>query len=98
MNKPTVLLAHNYYKLHGGEDLAFSAEKRLLQSNGHTVIEYLDFNERIDKMSVVDAARQTIWSSETYEKIKKLIKSAKPDIAHLHNTFMLISPSAYDAL
>ena len=38
-----------------------------------------------------------IWSRDSYKSIKNIIKEHKPDIAHIHNTFFLISPSVYYA-
>jgi glycosyltransferase involved in cell wall biosynthesis len=92
-----VLMAHNYYQQAGGEDNVFAAEKDLLRSRGHEVIEYTDTNERLDGMSRFTAAKEAVWSGTSYQAIKKLIAEKKPDIAHFHNTFLMISPSAYYA-
>ena len=91
------LLAHNYYQQSGGEDTVFAAEASLLRQKGHTVIEYIDDNHRIPGMKKLDVAIQTVWSQDSYRKISELIAMEKPDLAHFHNTFPLISPSAYYA-
>ncbi|NIM20042.1 MAG: glycosyltransferase, partial [Candidatus Latescibacteria bacterium] len=39
----------------------------------------------------------TAWSRSTYQKLLSLIRTTKPDLVHFHNTFPLISPSAYAA-
>jgi glycosyltransferase involved in cell wall biosynthesis len=92
-----VLMAHNYYQQPGGEDVVFAAEKDLLRSRGHEVIEYTDTNMRLDGMSRFSGAANMIWSSVSYRSIRKLIGTSRPDIVHFHNTFMMISPSAYYA-
>jgi len=92
-----ILLAHNYYQQSGGEDTVFTAEAALLRERGHTVIEYIEDNHRILTMKKVDVAIQTLWSQDSYLKISELIAAGKPDIVHFHNTFPLISPSAYYA-
>lgn len=97
MKSMRVLMAHNYYQQAGGEDNVFSAEKSLLRSRGHEVLEYTDTNMQIDSLSRVTAARNMTWSDSSYQSIKQLIKEKKPDIAHFHNTFLMISPSAYYA-
>ncbi len=92
-----ILLAHNYYQQPGGEDTAFRAERDMLKEYGHTVIEYTDHNDRIKIMSPMAVARDTIWSTYSYNRILQIVKKEKPDIAHFQNTFPLISPSAYYA-
>jgi len=92
-----ILFVHNYYQQPGGEDTVFRAERDMLREYGHTVIEYTDHNDRIKTMSPLAVARDTIWSGYSYSRISKILKEEKPDIAHFHNTFPLISPSAYYA-
>ncbi len=92
-----ILFVHNYYQQSGGEDTVFRAERDMLREYGHTVIEYTDHNDRIKTMSPLAVARDTIWSGYSYSRILKILKEEKPDIAHFHNTFPLISPSAYYA-
>ena len=41
----TVLLVHCHYRLPGGEDAVFAAERRLLEAHGHRVIVYERNNE-----------------------------------------------------
>lgn len=97
MGKPRILLLHNFYQQAGGEDNAFLAEKSILLSRGHEVFEYTDTNKRIDSLSQFVTAKNMVWSDPSYKTIKQLIKQKKPAIAHFHNTFLMISPSAYYA-
>jgi len=92
-----ILTVHNYYQQPGGEDEVFEAETELLREKGHEIIHYIDSNKRIEKMSRVSTAVNTLWSKNAKGKMTKLLKSAKPDIVHFHNTFLLTSPSAYYA-
>ena len=92
-----IFLAHNYYQHGGGEDTVFVAEGKLLQEKGHEVIQYTESNDRIRSLKKVDIAAKTLWSFDSYKKISKILETHKPDIAHFHNTFPLISPSAYYA-
>jgi len=92
-----IILVHNYYMSKGGEDRTFALEADLLRRNGHAVLEYTDTNLRVKNLSGINAAIQTIWSEYSKRRLLKLLKQFKPDIAHFHNTFLLISPSAYYA-
>jgi glycosyltransferase involved in cell wall biosynthesis len=92
-----VLLVHNFYQQNGGEDTVFASEGELLREKGHEVIEYIEHNDRIRAMSKLDVAAQTLWSRYSYNRILDILKKEKPDIAHFHNTFPLISPSTYFA-
>lgn len=92
-----VLNVHNYYILPGGEDTVFHNQTALLRSHGHEVIEYIESNKKIRSMSQAVVALQTIWSRSSYQKLKSFLVARNPDLVHFHNTFPLISPSAYYA-
>ena len=97
-----VLLAHNFYRSSApsGEDSVFRNEKALLLDNRIDVVAYEMFNDKINTMSFAHRARlalNTAWSNDTYDAVSRLVKQTTPDIAHFHNTFPVISPSAYAA-
>jgi glycosyltransferase involved in cell wall biosynthesis len=92
-----ILHAHNFYKQPGGEDTAFTSETALLRDHGHPVVEYADHNRRTDSLGPLSMALQTIWSWDTYRRLRETLRRERPDLVHFHNTFPLISPSAYDA-
>ena len=92
-----ILLVHNYYQIPGGEDVVFAAERQLLLEHGHEVIEYTVHNDAIERMNRLKLAANTIWSTSHRRELAQLIAREKPDVAHFHNTFMLISPAAYYA-
>lgn len=95
-----ILLIHNYYQFSGGEDEVFQREKRLLVSGGHEVVEYVRHNQEINGYNLLQTASlamRTTWAWDSYRELKILMTRHKPDIAHFHNTFPLVSPSAYYA-
>lgn len=97
MKKLKVLIAHNYYQQSGGEDVVVETERSLLS---HMRLEVLDFtydNVRLNRMGRLRAASQTIWSRQSGKELFQLLQSTSPDVIHFHNTFLLISPSAYYA-
>ncbi|MEW6587445.1 MAG: glycosyltransferase, partial [Nitrospirota bacterium] len=97
-----VLLVHNFYQSSSpsGEDGVFRNEVELLRKNGVDVVLCERHNDEIKDYGLWDKFRlpfKNIWSKRTYNEIRELLKKEKPDIAHFHNIFYLISPSAYYA-
>ena len=95
-----ILLAHSFYRLLGGEDIQFSANKALLSGNGHQVAEYVRHNEEISSYgwwSKTTLAPRAIWAWDSYQQLQEVLQRERPEIAHFHNTFPLISPAAYYA-
>ncbi len=93
-----ILLIHNRYQQAGGEDGVVKAERALLQSHGHEVEEYSEDNHRVDSINRMVVAARTLWSAETWHRLGEISDRFLPDVAHVHNTFPLISPSAYHLL
>ena len=92
-----ILLVFNNYQIPGGELVAFRNERDLLRERGHEVHEYRRNNDEIESMSAVAAGIRTVWSGVDYGELKRTIGNVRPDVVHFHNTFPLISPSAYFA-
>jgi glycosyltransferase involved in cell wall biosynthesis len=95
-----VLLAHNRYQLPGGEDEVYRREREMLVEHGHEVIEYMRDNREIAEYGGGEKAAlalSTTWAQDSYRQLRKIVRRTKPDVAHFHNTFPLISPSAYYA-
>jgi glycosyltransferase involved in cell wall biosynthesis len=95
-----IVLVHNTYRLAGGEEVVFESEKRLLEGAGHTVIPYVRSNMELNDTSLVDRigiASRMIWSQEARHSFAALLDTECPDVIHIHNTFMVISPSIYSA-
>ena len=90
-----ILIVHNYYAETGGEDVVVQAEKQLLMEQGHEVLEFSRTNEKAQGLSLLFTAFRMIWSFDSARSLRKSIREFKPDVVHIHNTFMLISPSVY---
>lgn len=96
--KLRILLVHNRYKLRGGEDSVFEAERDMLVAAGHNVHIYEVTNDTIsENTSKFKLFIDTIWNKSSYKKALEIINEFKPDVVHSHNTFPLISPSIYYA-
>lgn len=95
-----ILIVHNEYQHRGGEDSVVRAEAQMLRAAGHAAVEYFVSNRTIATESLAQKAKlaaNTIWSFESARRVKELIATECPDVAHVHNTFPLISPSGYSA-
>jgi glycosyltransferase involved in cell wall biosynthesis len=95
-----IVLVHNTYRLAGGEDVVFQSEKQLLERAGHTVIPYVRSNWELKDANVVDRigiASQMIWSQQSRKGLAAILDAERPDLVHVHNTFLAISPSIYSA-
>lgn len=90
-----ILVAHNVYRLRGGEDAVVESEVALLRANGHDVVEYSRHNDELDGISTARAGVDSLWSRRTAAEIGALLRERRPQVLHVHNTLPLMSPSIY---
>jgi glycosyltransferase involved in cell wall biosynthesis len=97
-----ILVAHNYYRNRGGEDIVFESECRLLESHGHIVERAIVHSNSIgDSLSIggqIHLAATTIWSRSGRKRMSEAVRSFQPDVVHVHNTFPLYSPASLRAV
>ena len=95
-----ILLVHNRYQQIGGEDSVFQADVELIKDAGHQVILYERDNAEIKGYSAtqrITLFKNTTWSTESQKDVYQILRKEQPQVVHFHNTFPLISPSAYYA-
>ncbi|HOK23739.1 MAG TPA: glycosyltransferase family 4 protein [Candidatus Hydrothermia bacterium] len=94
-----ILIIHNFYKSSApsGEDIVFRREYEMLKENGASVLTYTRHNDEMTGLRTILSGVAGIWSWKTYNDVKRIIRTEKPDVAHFHNIWYLISPSAYYA-
>jgi glycosyltransferase involved in cell wall biosynthesis len=95
-----IVLVHNSYQNPGGEDVVFSRECDLLLKAGHQVSTYIRSNLEITNYNWQKKASlgaRSLWAWDSKKELQRLLTQEKPDVAHFHNTFPLISPAAYSA-
>ena len=95
-----ILLIHNFYgsSAPSGENQVYENERDLLQSHGHEVYCFTRNSDEIRKdglYGTIKGGLATPWNPFTQRDLKTVIDKFKPDVAHIHNTFPLISPSAF---
>src|SRR4051812_6482053 len=92
-----VLIAHNFYQQPGGEDQVFASEVALLERFGHDVRRFEMDNDAIAGMGKLASIRATLWNKASHAAMGKAVREHRAQVVHFHNTFPLISPSAYAA-
>lgn len=95
-----VLRIHNHYREAGGESAIHAAENALLERAGWEVLRYERHNDEIVELGPLGRAQvaaDAVWSGRTWRELRAQIARERPDVAHLTNTFPLISPSAIEA-
>jgi glycosyltransferase involved in cell wall biosynthesis len=95
-----VLQVHNRYVWSpGGEISVLESEAELLRNQGiHVDQFFVDNPEEISGLgNKIKAAKNVIWSTESLERVRQAIRQSKPDIVHVHNFFIHLSPSVYKA-
>lgn len=96
-----ILQVHNFYRTPGGECSVVRAERTLLESNGHVVIPYYRDSREIDGWGALRKARMLIdipYSRRVERDIVAVIHACRPDVAHVHNVFPLLTPAVYRAI
>ena len=91
-----ILLIHNSYRQPGGEDVVFEQEAALLLSAGHHVHVIRRSNHELRLNTWVEQARSfgsSIWSNRNYDEVAGILRRERFDVAHVHNTQSVISPS-----
>jgi len=96
-----VLIIHNYYRYSGGEDQVVRSEIDLLKQYGYDVNTYFrsnkEFNLRPELIDFYSPLMKVAWARKTYADLNALIHREQPAIAHIHNPFFMMTPSAYQA-
>ncbi len=93
-----VLLLHNRYKLHGGEDVVVQQEAALLRSAG-VAVDLLEVSNA-SIVSLGDKLMTTVealYSPSSRELVWRRLREHRANLLHVHNFFPQLSPSVYDA-
>ena len=96
--RPAVLLVHCRYRLPGGEDAVFAADRAMLEAHGHRVVTYERSNDEGGLAAKLLLPLRAVFSLKTCREVKALIRSEKIEIVHVHNTLFAVSPSVFWAV
>jgi glycosyltransferase involved in cell wall biosynthesis len=95
-----ILIVHNSYRLSGGEDTAVRAELALLRGAGIEALEHVVSNEVEGPFRIIGSARllaNAAWSRSSAEAVRELCARFRPDVVHVHNFWMRLTPSIHEA-
>lgn len=95
MDKLKILVVHCVYQLKGGEDSVVESEVAMLRAAGHDVQLYLRHNTDTNDTPAWRLAAQTLWSTRTVQDLREVTRDWRPDVIHVHNTLLLVSPSVF---
>lgn len=92
-----ILIVHNEYRIPGGEDVVADREADLLRSHGHDVTRYTRSNSEGAGDGPVGRALtpiNAVWSRRTHRELAALLDAERPNVVHVHNTHLVVSPAA----
>ncbi len=91
-----ILLVHNDYARHSGEETVVETMATLLQNRGHKVAFYRRSScEKRERLSgQVAGFFQGIYSPSGIRGMREVILREKPDVINVHNLYPFISPAA----
>jgi glycosyltransferase involved in cell wall biosynthesis len=93
-----ILIVHNRYQQHGGEDFVVENESKLLRSKANEVRLVEVNNDHIHGLSAkISASMDSIHSAKSKGVMAELLNDFAPDIVHVHNLFPTLSPSILKA-
>ena len=93
-----ILLIHCHYRLPGGEDAVFAAERALLERRGHTVLVYERSNEEAAHgLAKALLPLHAVWNRRAAREVRNLIRREGVEAVHIHNTLLLLSPAVVRA-
>jgi glycosyltransferase involved in cell wall biosynthesis len=90
-----ILVVHNSYGMHSGEETVVYDSIELLRSKGHEVSTFARSSAEIAQMRFgrILAFFSGILNAKARCQFRGLLHKARPDIVHIHNLFPLISPA-----
>jgi len=92
-----ILQIHTRYREAGGEDGVVDAEADLLRGAGHDVVRVRVENPE-SPIPTLGALAVAPYNPVSASRIPRTIAEARPDVAHVHNTWFALSPSVIRAL
>ena len=93
-----ILLVHSRYRSESpsGENRVVDQEAQALLKAGHTVDRFERSSDEIAGRSVVGKSAvplQLLWNDGARRALTRVLRSYRPAVVHVHNTFPLLSPA-----
>ena len=94
MTDPRVLVVHNRYRIHGGEERAVDLQVAALRRAG---VPYSTFFRDSAEAGKARAARALVRGGEAPDDLRRAIAEAQPQVVHFHNMHPLLGSRALAA-
>lgn len=94
-----ILQVHNIYQGKTGEETVVEEERKVLEENGHEVIQFVKDNSELKHqgfLAKIKMATGLRSSGAMALQLQRVIEDKKPDICHVHNTFPLLTPQIFE--
>ena len=93
-----IAIAHSRYRsaAPSGENRVVDQEAAALAAGGHEVVRFERRSDDIEGWSKVKKATlpaSVVWNGSARRELLAVLRSQRPDVVHLHNTFPLLSAS-----
>ena len=92
-----ILQIHNRYREPGGEDIVVAAEAELLRSAGHEVRQFQVENPP-GAVAAATAFAASPWNPLAAKRLRGVVTSFGPQVAHVHNTWFSLTSSVLASL
>lgn len=93
----SILQIHTRYTQAGGEDRVVAEEHALLRRRGHAVRSCTFDNRELEPLPPLRQVARALWNRRAAEAVRRAIEECRPDVVHIHNTFLAASPAAVHA-
>jgi len=93
-----VLICHTYYRQRSGECAVVEREAELLRRHGHEVDLFTYDNLDAGSKGALELAARSVYSPWTARELRAFVDGRAFDVAHVHNTWIMASPSLFPAL
>ena len=94
MTDPRVLVVHNRYRIHGGEERAVDLQVAALRRAG---VPHATFFRDSAEAGKVRAARSLVRGGEAPDEVRAAVREAAAQVAHFHNMHPLLGSRALEA-
>lgn len=94
MTEPRVLVVHNRYRVHGGEERAVELQLAALRRGG---VEHRALFRDSSEVGKARAARALARGGENEDEVAAAVREFRPTIVHVHNMHPLFGPRALQA-
>ncbi len=90
-----ILQLHNHHESLGGAMEVLAHEAGLLERAGHQVEQYTLPPTSQLRLGPVRAGAAAVWNVAACRDVEARIRSFRPDVAHVHTPFPLLSPAVF---